>query len=76
MVRRRLKAISLFSGMGCMDLGLERAGIKVVLQVDNDPFCYETLRANRPRERILQADISTLQGASLLKMADLEKGRY
>lgn len=74
MVRRRLKAISLFSGMGGMDLGLERAGIKVVLQVDNDPFCYETLRANRPRARVLLTDISTVSGEELLEAARLTEG--
>ena len=32
-----------------MDLGLERAGMKVLWQVENDPYCISVLRNNWPR---------------------------
>lgn len=38
-----MKAISLFSGVGGFDLGLERAGIETVLQAEIDPWCNKVL---------------------------------
>jgi DNA (cytosine-5)-methyltransferase 1 len=40
--------VSLFSGCGGLDLGIERAGFRVVLAVDNEPLCAESYKANFP----------------------------
>src|ERR1700728_1261483 len=40
----RRTAVSLFSGAGGLDLGLESAGFDVLTQVEMDPDCVETLR--------------------------------
>ena len=39
---------SLFSGIGGIDLGLERSGMRVVWQCESDPYCQAVLRKHWP----------------------------
>jgi len=43
-----MRCVSLFSGCGGLDLGLTKAGFRVVAAVDNDPICAASYRANFP----------------------------
>lgn len=60
-MNKTLKAISLFSGAGGMDIGVKQAGFNVIASVDNDPYCCQTLRANIKRQKentkVIESDI-------------------
>ncbi len=43
-----LRCVSLFSGCGGLDLGLNRAGFEIVLAEDNDSACAESHMVNFP----------------------------
>lgn len=43
-----MRAISLFSGCGGLDLGLHEAGFRTVVGMDSEPLCEETWKRNFP----------------------------
>jgi DNA (cytosine-5)-methyltransferase 1 len=43
-----MRALSLFSGIGGMCLGLERAGVEIVAFCEQDPFCRSVLKKHWP----------------------------
>ncbi|MFA6371073.1 MAG: DNA (cytosine-5-)-methyltransferase [Methanothrix sp.] len=58
---------SLFSGIGGIDLGLERAGMEIVWQVEIDPFCIEVLEKHWPTVKKYK-DVFELEGDELEKV--------
>lgn len=64
--------ISLFSGAGGLDLGLEAAGFKVRLCVENDQDCQRTLTKNRPRWKLAKpSDVFKLRPEDFSKQASM-----
>lgn len=51
---------SLFTGIGGLDLGLERAGMRVLWQCEADPYCRAVLRKHWPEVRCYE-DIRELE---------------
>lgn len=56
-----MKFLSLFAGIGGFDLGLERAGMQCVGQVEIDPFCQAVLAHHWPHVRRID-DIRKVRG--------------
>ncbi len=68
-------SISLFSGAGGLDLGLENAGLRFNAWVEVDRDSQETLRQNfEIPSNALFSDITEVNGAELLAAAGLEQG--
>src|SRR5437016_8333539 len=67
-------SISLFTGAGGLDLGLEAAGFAVRVCVERDSERCLTLRLNRPQWKTIQDDIARVPTSRILKEAGLERG--
>ena len=63
-----MKVLSLFSGVGGFDLGLERAGMETVFQCEWDKHCRAILDRHWPTVPKWD-DVSTLTGAHILEHA-------
>lgn len=81
--------ISLFSGAGGLDIGLEESGFHTAACVEYDEDCRETLRYNRPEWKLFEdgvfieegilktripGDIRDIGEDELLRFANLKKG--
>lgn len=72
-----MNVISLFSGAGGLDLGLEKAGFKTRLCVEIDADARATIRRNRPEWNPTDkhgGDITKFTASALLKEAGLRAG--
>lgn len=69
-----LRAISLFSGAGGLDLGIERAGYSVRACIEYDADACSSLRANFPRAAVLEGDVRGISTQDLLSAAGLKPG--
>ena len=67
-------ALSFFSGAMGLDIGLEKAGIKLLLASEIDPSARETIIANKPDIGLI-GDISNYTADDIRKYANLPKNR-
>lgn len=68
-----LKAISFFSGAMGLDLGLEKAGINVVLACEIDKKCRQTIIANKPNIGLI-GDITKYTAKEILEYSGISSG--
>ncbi|MBB3059238.1 DNA cytosine methyltransferase [Microbulbifer rhizosphaerae] len=69
---RNHTSLSLFTGAGGLDLGLESAGFKTTLCVELDSVCQKTLSKNRPEWTLSkQGDITAVKPEELLTQAQV-----
>ena len=71
--KRSLSVISLYTGAGGLDLGLEAAGFETRVCVEMDRDCVRTLQHNRPWP-ILDRDIHSIKSGELLEVGGLRRG--
>jgi DNA (cytosine-5)-methyltransferase 1 len=78
-VQRKLLAVSLFSGAGGLDLGVESAGYSVVYVVENDPAAVATLSRSRAKFfpdllELQPQDITTLEPSRVMNEIGVASG--
>ncbi len=64
--------ISLFSGAMGLDIGLQQAGLNIVIGQDFEPTCVETMKANG--HNVLSGDIRKIKPEEMLKLTGLKVG--
>lgn len=74
-IMARPKVISLFTGAGGLDYGLEAAGFQLAAGVEMDRDCAATLELSRPQWSILNDSIFDVSTEKLLATAKVKKGQ-
>ncbi len=72
----KINAIELFAGAGGLALGLEKAGINCVALNEIDHWASETLKANRPKWNVIEADIKNVSFKDYKGKVDLVTGGF
>jgi len=74
-----VRAVSLFTGAGGLDLGCEAAGFMTIAAVEHSPVARETLRANKKffpwlRQEAIFEDIVGIDYGAVMESAEVEPG--
>lgn len=70
----RPRVISLFSGAGGIDYGLEAAGFDTAVALEMDKDCCATLRAGRPHWPVIERSIFDVSADEILATGSLRRG--
>lgn len=72
--KRKLRVLSLYTGAGGLDLGLEAAGFEIALCIEADDDCRKTLQQNRPSWTLANpGDVLEITPAQALEQAGLRQ---
>lgn len=74
MTRRKLWSVEICAGAGGQALGLEQAGFGHRVLVEWEPVACETLRLNRPKWRVVEADLREWDASGYAGKIDLFAG--
>lgn len=76
---RNFTAISMFSGGGGLDLGIEDAGFQTLACIEQDENCCTTLKKNQPQflqaAKVIQSDVLDVNVVDLMASLDLMPGQ-
>lgn len=68
---KKIKALSFFSGAMGLDIGLEKAGIEIILACESEKFIRDTIRLNKPKLKVLE-DINKYSAKEIRREAGLK----
>ncbi|MCK6595953.1 MAG: DNA cytosine methyltransferase [Bacteriovoracaceae bacterium] len=68
-----MKVISLYTGAGGLDYGLEAAGFETAVAIEMDKWCCKTLRHNRSWP-VIESKVEEVTSKTILETAGLKKG--
>jgi DNA (cytosine-5)-methyltransferase 1 len=68
---KKIRALSFFSGAMGLDLGLEKAGIEVILTCESEKVIRETIQLNKPKIKVLE-DINKYSAKDIRNAAGLK----
>jgi DNA (cytosine-5)-methyltransferase 1 len=71
--KSQMKVISLYTGAGGLDYGLEEAGFETAIAVEMDKWCCKTLRHNR-NWPVIEDKVENVSSEVILNTAGLKRG--
>jgi len=72
MKNNKIKALSFFSGARGLDIGLEKAGIDIILACESEKFIRDTIKINKPNLTLID-DINNYSANKIRELAGLSK---
>ena len=66
--------MSLFSGAGGMDIGVQNAGFENIVSIEQDAHCVSTLNANSSAREVVHADICSVSPQNIMERFSLRAG--
>lgn len=72
MKNNKIKALSFFSGAMGLDIGLEKAGIDIILACESEKFIRDTIKINKPNLTLID-DINNYSANKIRELAGLSK---